>query len=147
MTDASENDNELRQRLYAERRAELLQRQFSNCEAYDQAVLTLSSGLLGLSLAFVTDIVPLSSAVGKGWLYASWAALAAAVISTVISFRVSDGAIQHELRMAERYYLLRDETAYGRSSRAALIARINNLAGAFFVAGILLTIAFVVLNT
>lgn len=143
---SEDSDRELRQHIYEQRRAELLQRLFSNSEAYDQAVLTLSSALLGLSLAFVSDVVPFKQAVWLSCLYMSWAALALAVITTVVSFRISDSAIKHELELAHRYYLERDEEAFVRSTRAALTEWINALAGGFFILGVVLTIVFVVLN-
>lgn len=45
-------EGQQRERLYANARTELLDRQFSNSQAYDKAVLTLSSAFLALSLTF-----------------------------------------------------------------------------------------------
>ena len=37
-------------------------RNLSNSEKYDNAILTLSTGILAISLAFIKDIVPLNKA-------------------------------------------------------------------------------------
>ncbi len=51
MTDQS--NMEERKKLYARTRDDLPARNLSNSEKYDNAILTLSTGLLGLSPAFI----------------------------------------------------------------------------------------------
>ena len=64
------------QKLLAETRADLLKRQLSNSENYDKAVISLSTAFLGLSLAFLKDLVPIQRAEWLWLLYGSWLALA-----------------------------------------------------------------------
>jgi hypothetical protein len=53
----TETEEQQRRRLHASECAELLKRQFSNSEAYDKAILALSSGFLALSLSQCVEIV------------------------------------------------------------------------------------------
>jgi hypothetical protein len=142
----SESDRQLRQELYANARTELLERQFSNSEAYDKAILSLSSGFLALSLTFIKDIVPRAQLAHTWLLYLSWGTLAAAVIATVVSFRVSNGAIEAQLARAHRYYIERDEDAFKTTPIAKLVEGLNIFSGVAFIGGVVLTAIFVTLN-
>ena len=142
----SKSDSQLRQELYANARAELLERQFSNSEAYDKAILTLSSGFLALSLTFIKDIVPHAQLWHAWLLYTSWGALATAIISTVASFRVSNGAIEAQLERAHQYYIERAEDAFKTTTIAKVVERLNIFSGLAFVVGVVLTTLFVMSN-
>jgi hypothetical protein len=82
---------------HATARNEILERLSSNSEAYDKAILTLASALLALSVTFIKDLLP-SSPINHVWLlYGSWIVLTAAIIGTVLSFRISDAALAKQL--------------------------------------------------
>ncbi len=74
------------QKMFSERRQELINRQLSNSESQDRAVLTLSSSGLVLSVSFIRFVVELEAAVYTWLLYASWGLFATAVISTILSY-------------------------------------------------------------
>ncbi len=57
-----------------------------NAEAFDKAILTLSSGALALSLAFTKDIVSPATAEYNFLLYASWAFFMFALVVNVAGF-------------------------------------------------------------
>lgn len=133
-------------RLLAETRADLFKRQLSNAEGYDKAILSLSTVFLGFSFAFLKDVVPAHLATGLYLLYVSWVMLTAAVVTTVISFWVSQHAINVQLQKAEDYYLRNDKSAFERSRFAKITDCINLLAGVLFILGVLLTTAFVITN-
>jgi len=141
-----DTEDQQRERLHTSARTELLDRQFSNSEAYDKAILTLSSGFLALSLSFIKEIFPAGSITWTGLLYASWASLALAIISTVISFRLSNAAIEGQLGQAHRYYKEKDESALTKSILSRSVDWLNNVSGGLFIFGVLLTVAFVILN-
>jgi hypothetical protein len=63
---------EERKRLYSETRKDLLNRQLSNAENFDKAILSLSTAGLGFSLAFIKGIVPIRGATYLFLLYFSW---------------------------------------------------------------------------
>jgi hypothetical protein len=142
----SESDSQLRQQLYANARTELLERQFSNSEAYDKAILTLSSGFLALSLTFIKDIVPRAQLSHTWLLYLSWGTLAAAILCTVVSFRVSNAAIEAQLHRAHRYFIERDEDAFKKTPLAKLVEGLNVSSGLAFIVGVVLTAVFVISN-
>ena len=70
------DDNADRQKLHAETRNDLLKRQLSNSENFDRSVLSLSSGLLAASIAFIKPAAG-ASGIGHAAILAwSWVALA-----------------------------------------------------------------------
>jgi hypothetical protein len=142
----AETEDQQRERLHTGARSELLDRQFSNSEAYDKAILTLSSGFLALSLSFIKEILPAGSIAWTGLLYASWVLLASAIVSTVTSFRVSNAAIERQLEQAHRYYKEKDESAFTKSKLSRSVDWLNNISGGLFIFGVVLTVIFVILN-
>ena len=141
------DDMPKREEIYAETRRDLLTRQLSNSERFDGAVLTLSSGALGLSLAFIKDIVPLCKAQWRPLLIASWVLLVLAIFSTMVSFLASQKGIKTQLRYARKYYLeKRDEFLTKQNRWAKATECFNCAAGALFVFAAVLTVAFVIKN-
>ena len=78
--------------------------------------------------------------------YASWIVLALAIIATVLSFRISDAAINGQLQQIDRYYHERDERSLVKSKLAHSVDWFNNTSGALFVLGVILTVVFVIFN-
>src|SRR5260370_16930683 len=76
-----------RMELYKVYRGELNSARQSNIDELDKAILTLSSGGLGLSLAFLKDIVPLTQTSLLPLLYFSWGLFIVAIVFTLVSFR------------------------------------------------------------
>lgn len=143
----SDNERRGREDIYAETRRDLLARQLSNSERFDAAILTLSSGALGLSLAFIKDIVPVEKANYVALLNVSWWLFGLAIVSTIASFLVSQLAIKKQLHYAEKYYLDSDESYLKKRNLPALATdAINYLSGFLFVSAIVVTIFFVSKN-
>jgi hypothetical protein len=136
-----------RQKLYAETRTDLLKRQLSNAENFDRSVLSLSSGLLAASIAFIK---PSASGSGMGHaalLVSSWVALAVAIASTMLSFLVSQRAIDRQLDLATKYYLHKQDNALNaRNGPAEWTTRFNWIAAIAFGVGIVLTVWFAVVS-
>lgn len=151
MTDESsaagqETESQQRRRLHDTARELLLDRQSSNSESYDKAILTLSSAFLGLSLTFIKEILPAGPVIAACLLYLSWVAFAAAIVITLASFRVSDAALTQRLGLNEDYYLKGIESAADRTGLAVAVDWLNNIAGGLFILGVVLTVAFVMAN-
>ncbi len=81
-----------RQRLYEAQSLKCQDNVHAAQQELDRAVLTLSAGLLGLSLAFIKDVVPLSQAIALWLLYLSWGFSAGAILLTLFSFLASKSA-------------------------------------------------------
>lgn len=145
--DVDENLEQVRRDLYAETRRDLLTRQLSNSERFDGAILTLSTTALGVSLAFIKDIVPLHSAKCVDSLVASWWLFGAAVVSTLLSFVASQHGVKVQLGHAHKYYMeQRDEYLEKRNIPALVTEYLNYLSGILFIAALATTITFVTLN-
>lgn len=145
--DLKNNEQELRLKLYAETRADLLKRQLSNSENADRAILSVSTAALGFSLAFLKDIVPLSEACFPALPYLSWGLFSLAIIATLVSFFTSQKAIDEQLELAHRYYVERDDSAASIRPKQAKVTDILNKSGAILLAiGLVTTCIFVGIN-
>jgi hypothetical protein len=126
--------------LFSELKTELFKRQLSNSENFDKAILTYASGALALSLAFLKDFVPLAGA-------CSWMLFALCITITVASYLMSQLGIKRQLRLAERYYLEKDESALKETNTSALCTEYFNLAsGTCFCVAVFLTTGFIASN-
>lgn len=143
MNDASEE----RTLLYDKTREDLLKRQLSNSQIFDNAILTLSSGSLAVSLTFIRDIVPIDKATCIGLLKFSWWLFGFSIVITIASFIVSQIGIKKQLNYAENYYLKgKDEFRSKRNLPAIFTDYLNNISGALFILGVLITVIFVSIN-
>jgi len=139
--------SEERRRLYGEYRKDLLARQLSNSENFDRSILSLSSGILAVSVAFIRGSTPAQALQHTLLLSISWAAFAIAIVFTLVSFTTSQKAIDQHLDFAARYYLQRQDDALGKSSgfRTAT-SWLTGLACMAFLVGIAATVVFAILN-
>lgn len=141
------SDQDIRLKLYADTRSDLLKRQLSNSENADRAILSVSTAALGFSLAFLNDIVSLQGAMLFYLPYVSWALFVLAIVVTLSSFFTSQKAIDAQLDIAHKYYIDRDDTAAKQGSKYAKATDILNKFGALLlVAGLLVTCMFVGIN-
>lgn len=136
-----------RKKIYSETRKDLLNRQLSNSENFDKAIISLSTAGLGLSLAFIKDIVKIPEAHCLVLLYFSWSLFGAAIISTILSFVSSQSGINKQLYFAEEYYLeKKEEFINKRNWQAQITNYLNIFSGIVFVGAIILTVIFVISN-
>ena len=75
--------------LHAKHIAQAWSDQQASTDAFDNNLLTFSSAALGLSIAFIKDIVPLENAEWLKTLYFSWAAFAGCISITIASFQIA----------------------------------------------------------
>lgn len=112
---------------------------------YDKQLLTLSSGFLAVSLAFIKDVVPLKDAAFLALLYISFCSLAACIMLVLFSYQYSiSGNFKAKAYWEER----RDGNLKIKfpMKHAENIKRINRLSGFLFGAGVLLLVLFVIIN-
>jgi hypothetical protein len=142
------SDKEEREKLYEKTKDELLSKQLSNSETYDNSLLSLSSAFLGLSIAFIKDIAPLNEAKCTLILYSSWILFSLTIIIVISSFLYGQKGIKELIEAARMYYLENDESAYKVSEKVSKnIDLFNTLSGVTFIFAILLTVAFVLTNS
>jgi hypothetical protein len=119
----------------------------SSTDSFDKNLLTLSSGALGLSLAFIKDIVPFNHAVWPRTLYASWISFALCIVLTVFSFRLSIAAQNKHLEYLAKYYLERQQEYFNKMSvYSRVLSTFTWLASGFFLVGLVCTLLFCLKN-
>jgi hypothetical protein len=111
---------------------------------YDKQLLTLSSGFLAVSLAFIKDVVPLKDAEFLFLLYSSFVLLALCIILVLFSYQFS---ISGQLKAHD--YWEKRKTGIDEAFpylHAVCVMWLNRISGVFFGIGVLLVVFFVVLN-
>lgn len=144
-----QNTNEISdyRSLYNDYYKEINSRILSNIENYDKAILSLSVGLLGLSITFIKNIVSLNKADDLYLLQLSWLFLVFAIMTTILSFLAGNLANEKHLEFAEDYYLNDNENAFDQKSIWTTITEwLNRFSGIWFILGIILTVTFVNTN-
>jgi hypothetical protein len=135
--------------LYGEHKKQAIENINSSTDSFDQNLLTLSSAALGVSLAFIKDIVPLDKAIWLWLLFTSWICFTGCILATLASFQVSIAAQKEFLKCLGRYYIDRapeylDKHLESRSAK--LLTGLTWLAAAFFLVGLVSTLIFCVGN-
>lgn len=111
---------------------------------YDKQLLTLSSGFLAVSLAFIKDVVPLKDAVYLWLLYSSFVMLALCIMLVLFSYQFS---ISGQLKASDYWENKKsgaDEVfPYGH---ATCVKWLNRIGGFLFGIGVSLVVLFVIFN-
>ena len=115
-----------------------------NQEEYDKQLLALSTGLLAVLVAFLKDVVHLDTAVDGPLIYAGLASLGLTIVLVIISFQLSNHALEKVREYYEKRYKGINEDFPEIWSRR--VKYFNWAAGISFVAGVSLTIAFIAIN-
>lgn len=122
-------------------RAWLVAADHAASQTYDKLVVALGGGALGLSLAFMRDVVQSPESGTVGWLAWAWVLLALSLLCTFTSLLTSQAALRlgmHQL----------DEEDGARLGGAWTVATwtLNIAAGVLLVTGVLLLVVFALLN-
>lgn len=132
---------------YQKCREDLLKRQLSNTENFDRAILTLSSSLLGLTLTFIRNVIPIEEAHHIWLLLSAWVLLAIAIVVTLLSFQISQSGAKRQMIYAYEYYMNGKEEYLNKTN---LFSKLNDWAGYFsalkFTVAMCFLVAFVWLN-
>ena len=145
--DGMDMTDEERREAYEKYREELLKRQLSNDEAYDKSILSLSSAGLAITLTLYNEILPKEGVDAAFLLYTSWVLFAVAIISTIVSFQISQKGLTIQESIAEKYYIDKEEKAFDLNNWAASVTVIINfLSGIAFITAISSFVALGVIN-
>jgi hypothetical protein len=112
-------------------------------QAYDKTVLLLSGGALGVSFAFLKDVLGPGPRIDPGWLVAAWSAWTASLAIVLMSHLTSHLALRAEMRRFDREWK-RDWSP--KNAADTFTAWFNILSGVFFVVGAVAMIYFVRAN-
>jgi hypothetical protein len=112
-------------------------------EDFDKTVLSLSGGALGISFAFVKDIVGSQPLTNSAYLLISWIAWGISVTCVLASFYFSQQALRHAIKQVDKEKIY-SQIPGGLYSH--MTAVLNALGGLLFLAGIVFIIIFVSYN-
>lgn len=132
---------------YLKERKLLIDAQQQSYQQFDKAILTLSSGGLGVSIIFLRDILPIEQITNYCFLIGSWILFTISILSTLISFLTSQYAYNKQLELIDAYFLNKDSDALTKKNRFAQITEgLNVSAAVFFILAVIGTIMFVSIN-
>jgi hypothetical protein len=132
--------------VYLEERGRLISSLAEETQKFDRAILTLSGGAFGFSLAFIKNIVPIIKAGTFSWLLASWASFGLSLLSTMISFLASQEACRKQIEILEQEFCSKEkrEIPTNRASGWTLGLNISSIAA--FILGVIILVIFVAKN-
>jgi len=132
---------------YLKERKLLIDAQQQSYQQFDKAILTLSSGWLGVSIVFLRDVLLLEQITNYCFLIGSWILFTITITCTLISFLTSRYAYDEQLELITRYFLNKDSDALAKKNRFAQITEgLNVSAAVFFILAVVSTIMFVSIN-
>jgi|SRR5882724_7539001 len=143
----SDDEKKLRWELYSEHKKQAWEDIQKSTDSYDQSLLTLSSAGLGLSIAFIKDLVPLQSAVWLPLLYVSWVLFVLTILFTVASFLLSVKVQKLQLEYLWKFYVGRDDSYRDKKSwYSNSLQWCTIIGGTFFLSAFICTAVFAVGN-
>jgi hypothetical protein len=121
-------------------RAHLIAADQTASRDYDKALLTLSAGSLGVSIAFIHTVAPHPKDIF--WLGLAWGLFAASLVFVVSSLLTS----QRELRKAITAYDNQTDESPAVAATSSATAKLNFWAGMAFLVGVVALVVFAFLN-
>jgi len=121
----------------------------SSTDNFDKNVLAVSTAALGFSIAFIKNVGGAGQSVvhWKMVLVISWICLAACIVITVFSFRLSVAALNNQLNYLYEYYENKNQEFLKKKSIAGIALNWFTWGAAlFFFVGIICTMVFCIRN-
>ena len=109
-------------------------------EDFDKTVIALSGGALGISFAFVSDIVGTDELAKASLLYWAWTSWASSLISVLFSYFFSHLALRKAINQVDEKKLYEKRIGAGYNVATAFL---NILGAILFVIGVILMVFFV----
>lgn len=131
-------------------RAQLMELEQKTQDSYDKTLLTLSSSALGLSFAFVTEIVPIGQAEGNILLLIAWGCWGVSLAFVLFAYYMSRQAFRDAIKRIDNainqgnLMTIYQKPIGGRKDQVTSFC--NATAGILFLAGVAFIIIFVSLN-
>jgi hypothetical protein len=107
-TDSTDEYENLKYQIYTDERKLLIATEQDQAKTFDKYILTLSSGALGLSLAFIKIIKSINPG-SEFWLVAAWVLFSLSTLSTLISFLTSQIACRKQVDILEASFFPEDK--------------------------------------
>jgi|SRR5215211_1294933 len=134
-------ENGLEREAYLEERKTLVEAEGEASQSFDKALITLSAGAFGLSLAFIVQVAPEPRALW--YLYVAWGGFILSLLSILFSFLASQQGFRRARDILDKYL----ETGDEESNRwNAVTNSLNILSIVSFVLGVVSLAYFAVRN-
>ena len=141
--DIESNYNEAEYQVYREERRHLQDALLDQSRSFDKFVLTMAASTFGLSFLFIQHIVPEPKADTMRFLIAAWGAFAITILTTLLSFLLSQKACLRQIEILDRWLGRRSEELQEPVNVYTRITQwLNWLSMAAFVSGVTLLIIF-----
>ncbi len=134
--------------VYLQERNSLINAELEQARNFDKYILTLAAGTFGLSLLFMKQIAP-QPATGTIWLLVSaWATFGVSILSTLISFLLSQEACSKQREILDKWYKKNAELTEGeiKNEFATWTKRLNWVSMFLFIIGVIFLTIFSTLN-
>lgn len=138
-------DDDIAQRrlMFDKYREDLLARELSNSQAYDKAILTLSSAGFAISVTAIELVTTLKNSDHAYLIVISWWLFFATILISISTFLIGNAAINKQIKLARDYYI---EAFIDAEQNTSWLVRFNSilniLAGFTFISAIAVTIVF-----
>jgi len=110
---------------------------------FDKAIMTLSGGALGISIAFLKDVAPAPRPETKIYLIIAWGAFAVSLGAILLSYLMSMRAIRIVIKRVDDHALYER----GETSFPSVLTWICNIMGALgFFLGVIFFVCFAIAN-
>ena len=135
-------------KLHNEFRVEIFRCKLSNSQILDKSILSLSSAGLGFSFLLIKSVVPMETApIRLNLLHWSWVLFIIAIISTLISFPVSQKALDNQLEIDYDYRVRKIEDAINKKNwRDKITGWLSWLSIGAYIASVILIALFIKCN-
>lgn len=137
---------ELNYQVYLGERKLLISADLEYARIFDKAILTLTAGAFGLSLAFIKQIAYPIKGGNKLILILSWIGFALSLLFTLVSFLTSQSACKKQIKILENQYLNNCGITSIKNKYAQWTLILNILSIIFFIAGVIALAVFVAIN-
>ena len=135
------------QEAYRRRRNFLIDVGREQSRHFDKYILTLAAGTFGLSLLFVERIAPHPKDGTEWLLIAAWVAFGASILSTLVSFLLSQESCSKEIEILDGKYRgdIKDEKEI-KNRFVTWTKWLNRVSMFLFIVGVVFLITFSALN-
>ena len=112
-------------------------------EDYDKTIISLSGGALGVTFAFLKELVGNNPISYKGFLFCAWMCWAISIAATLFSYLASHKTLRKAIQQVDKGVIY-TENPGGKLSSVTIF--LNWASGVLFVVGVVLISTFVWLN-
>jgi len=133
---------------YLQQRNSLINAELEQARSFDKYILTLAAGTFGLSLVFIEKIAPNPEAGTICLLVTAWATFGASILSTLLSFLLSQAACKKQREILDNWYEKEAELSKEemKNSFTTWTNVLNWTSMAFFIIGVVFLTTFSVVN-